>query len=87
MKESNIQTSIKNQLTKHGWYVIKLIQTSINGIPDLLALRNSQSVFIEVKQPGNNPTPLQAIRHKQLREQGFEVVIANSIKDTIHLCN
>lgn len=85
MTEQDIQTSIKNQLKRNGWLVTKLIQTSTNGIPDLLALKNGVAVFVEVKMPGNQPDPLQTLRIGQLRKQNFEVIIATSKTDVEHL--
>jgi Holliday junction resolvase len=40
MRESIIQAGVKKYLEKEGWMVIKLIQTSVNGIPDLMASKN-----------------------------------------------
>lgn len=82
MLESQIQSKIKAQLEKKGYLVIKLIQTTLNGIPDLMALKNGTTIFIEVKRPNNKPTPLQSYRHQQLLKQGFQTIIATSIKDT-----
>lgn len=84
--ESTIQGSIKRTLEIYGWFVSKLIQTSTNGIPDLMALKNGKTVFIEVKRPGNKPTPLQQFRHEQLRKKGFDVIVATKISDIQYLC-
>lgn len=78
MKESEIQSKIKRKLEAHGWFVTKLIQTTTNGIPDLLALRDGVAIFIEVKRPGQKPSPLQAYRHKQLTDNGFTVFVLTS---------
>ena len=75
MLESKIQTKIKKKLEAEGWLVIKLIRTSVNGIPDILALKNGKSIFIEVKQPNGKISEVQKLRIKQLQEQGFEVKI------------
>lgn len=85
MRESIIQSKIKTKLEAAGWLVTKLIQTSTNGITDLMALKDGQVVFIEVKQPGSKPTTLQLYRHEQLRNKGFAVVVAYSITDINHL--
>lgn len=84
--EASIQSSIKRTLEIYGWLVTKLIQTTTNGIPDLMALKNGKTVFIEVKRPGNKPTPLQLFRHDQLRRKGFEVIVATKISDIQYLC-
>jgi Holliday junction resolvase len=72
-RESAIQKKIKANLEKEGWLVIKLIQTTMNGIPDLLLLREGRTVFIEVKHPGNHSTPLQEYIQEKLRSRGVEV--------------
>ena len=71
--EQHIQTKIKKRLESEGWTVIKLIKTSMNGIPDLLALRNGNAMFIEVKQAKGKLSELQKIRIEQLKELGFDV--------------
>lgn len=86
MLESEIQSRIIRQLEESGWYVVKLIQTNKNGIPDLIAVRSGRVVFVEVKRPGKEPEPLQKFRHKEIRKNGTEVIVATSTKDTEHLC-
>ena len=85
MLESAIKKRCSRQLEEWGWEVIHLIQTSKNGIPDILALRAAKAVFIEFKQPGKRPEPLQKYRHRKLREQGFEVIVAKQLSDIVHL--
>jgi Holliday junction resolvase len=75
MLESARQTKIKKQLEKEGYFVIKLIKTSVNGIPDLMALKNGDTIFIEVKQPKGVLSEIQKYRIKELREKGFLVYI------------
>lgn len=81
--ESKIQAAIKAKFERSGWIVVKLIQTNCNGIPDLMCLKNGKTVFIEVKQPGKEPTELQKYRHSELIKQGFTVYVLTSDKDLI----
>ena len=81
--ESKIQTNIKHRFEKAGWMVVKLIQTNCNGIPDLMCLKNGKTIFIEVKQPGREPTELQKYRHAELISQGFTVHVLTTDKDLI----
>lgn len=69
--ESKIQARIIKRLESEGYYVVKLILTSKNGIPDLLILKNGVASFVEVKRPGEKPRPLQEYRMNELRELGF----------------
>ena len=48
-KESSIQTAISKALTENGWFVVKIMMASKNGIPDLMAIKNGRTIFIEVK--------------------------------------
>lgn len=84
--ESKVQAAIIKQLEAAGWYVVKLIQTNKNGIPDLVALKAGRYVWIEVKGLKGVVAPLQDYRHTELRKQGAEVIIARSTDDTKHLC-
>ena len=81
--ESKIQANIKARFERAGWMVIKLIQTNFNGIPDLMCLKNGKTIFVEVKQPGREPTELQKYRHAELIKQGFAVHVMTSEKDLI----
>lgn len=81
MREALIQSQIKKYLESNGWLTIKLIQTTMNGIPDLIALKDGRTVFIEVKQPGKKPTDLQLYRHDKLRAKGFDVITATSTRE------
>lgn len=84
MTEQQIQKKITDQLTNDGWFVIKLMKTSINGIPDLMALRNGTTKFIEVKKPRGIISEIQKYRIKQLRKQGFEAVVMDGIDSIIY---
>lgn len=81
MKESAVQAKIKRKLEQAGWFVTKLIQTSTNGIPDLLALRGGRAVFIEVKRPGGKPSDLQGYMLEKLQGLGFTALVATNEND------
>ena len=73
--EQNLQKKIQKKLQAEGWLCIKLIKTTLNGIPDLMALKGGKTMFVEVKQPKGKLSELQKLRIEQLIEQGFEVKI------------
>ena len=81
MLESAIQSSIKKKLEADGWIVVKLIKTSMNGIPDLLALKGGCCRFIEVKQPKGVISPIQQYVIDTLRINGFDVEIWTKYKE------
>ena len=78
MLESKIQTKIIKQLESENWLCIKLIKTTVNGIPDILAHRQGETMYVEVKRETGKLSELQKIRIKQLGEQGITVKIWTS---------
>ena len=75
MTEQQIQTKIIKRLKKEGWYVIKLIKTSVSGIPDLIAIKENETIFIEVKRPDGVLSELQKVRIKELRNRNIKVKV------------
>ena len=73
--ESKRQAKIIAKLKTEGWLCVKLIKTSVNGIPDLLCLKNGNAMFIEVKQPDGKLSELQNVRIGQLLALGFDVKV------------
>lgn len=68
--------------------MLRPISVSKSGYPDLWCLKDGETVFVEVKQPGQKPTPLQELRHKELMDHGFQVIVATSVNcvDKIKSC-
>lgn len=71
MTEQQIQSKRIKQLESEGYYVIKLIKTNKNGIPDIIAIPpNSSVIFSEVKTPKGRLSRLQEYRLKELESYG-----------------
>tara|TARA_R110002020_G_scaffold249416_1_gene463350 strand:+ start:124 stop:366 length:243 start_codon:yes stop_codon:yes gene_type:complete len=76
MKETDIQAKRIKQLEAEGYYVIKLLKTNKNGIPDLIAIpQNSDVLFSEVKTPKGRLSKLQEYRIKELKKHGLKTEI------------
>ncbi len=76
MTEQQIQTKRIKELESEGYYVIKLIKTNKNGIPDIIAIPpNSNVIFSEVKTPKGKVSKLQEYRLKELDEYGFRTEV------------
>lgn len=83
--ESYIERKFVEYIKTNGGMAIKLDPTSCSGIPDrLVVLPDGKMFFVELKQPGKKPRPLQLKRHADLRKLGFEVYVIDSL-DTLHL--
>ena len=78
MTEGQIQTKKIKELESQGYYVIKLMKTNKNGIPDLVALKfNEPPFFIEVKTPKGRLSKLQEYRLSELDRLNFKTEIYN----------
>jgi Holliday junction resolvase len=77
---SKHQTKVIKEMEAKGYFVINLIRTSKNGIPDLLCLKDGEAIFIECKEKNDTLKPLQEYRLKQLNELGFKAYVNKAIK-------
>lgn len=76
MKEQKIQSNRIKELEAEGYYVLKLMKTNKNGIPDILALKPGADVlFSEVKRPKGKVSRLQEYRLKELEGYGFKTEV------------
>lgn len=76
MTEQQIQSKRIKQLEAEGYYVIKLVKTNKNGIPDLIAIpKNTEVLFSEVKTPKGKVSKLQEYRLKELKDHGCRTEI------------
>jgi Holliday junction resolvase len=75
MTEQQIQSKRIKELEKDGYYVIKLMKTNKNGIPDLIALKDGDILFSEVKKPNGRLSRLQEYRLKELESYGFRTEV------------
>ena len=75
--ESKEQKKLIDQYEKEGWYVIKLMKTNRNGIPDLLCLHQDFCPrFIEVKDVGGVVSELQKYRIEEIEKKtGIKTII------------
>lgn len=77
MKEQNYQKKISDNLTKEGYFVMNLIKTNKNGIPDLLALKHDEpAMYIECKTPKGKLSNIQVFRLNELSERGFNCFVS-----------
>jgi len=76
MTEQQIQAKRIKELESEGYYVIKLVKTNKNGIPDLVAIPPSCGViFSEVKTKKGKLSKLQEYRLKELDEHGLKTEV------------
>jgi Holliday junction resolvase len=72
---SKHQSKVIKKMEASGWFVVNLIKTNKNGIPDLMCLKDGKCVFIECKEKNDTLKPLQSFRIKQLQQIGFDAYV------------
>lgn len=89
--ERLLQSAILRWLRSHGgWWVKYHVggKYSTAGVPDIIGAYNGLFVAFEVKRPGGKLTKLQAMTHKQMREQGkayvFVVDSLDMVKEVLY---
>ena len=77
MKEQQIQAKRIKQLEAEGYYVLKLIKTNKNGIPDLIAIKEGDILFSEIKTTNGKLSEIPKFRMKELESYGFKTELYN----------
>lgn len=81
---SNFQNQVKKQMQSKGYTVVSVINLSANGYPDLLCMKDGQSIWIECKEDNDTLKPLQKHRIDELIENGFEAYCLQKSKGKIY---
>ena len=83
MKNSQIGRLLKKLNARPGTYAIKLHggAYSVAGTPDVLCVVNGRAFLLEVKQPGEKPTPRQAVELERWRQAGATVAVVYSASE------
>ena len=83
-KESSIVASIVREANTLGWWTMKIHggPYQLSGVPDLLCIRKGVAVFLEVKQPGKQPTKIQRERMNEIEKKAGSVcAVVTSTKE------
>lgn len=85
--ETAIRRAITEFLRLHGWKVARIVQSALSekGIPDLVAIRGGQTVWIEVKTERGRLSKHQEAWLQDLEDHGGWWIVARSIEDVEHL--
>ena len=76
MTEKQVEQKLVRAVRDCGGYCIKWVAPGWNGAPDRIVLLPGARIgFVEVKRPGEKPREIQRVRHRQLKELGFEVFV------------
>jgi len=84
--EKEIERKLVKAVKAKGGICPKLVSPGFDGMPDrLVLLPKGKAGFVEVKDKGKKPRPLQESRHRLLRGLGFQVFTLNDEKLIPHI--
>jgi len=66
---------IRRHWESKGWFVVNLIKTNKNGIPDYVIFKDGITVFVESKEEWDSLSKIQEYRIKELKQLGFKVYV------------
>jgi len=79
LKESTLENRFRKAVKDRGGIAWKFVSPGESGVPDrIVLLPNGRHVFVELKKPGEKPTPLQLWQHDRLRRWGHAVHVIDS---------
>lgn len=77
--ERDIERALVREVKRQGGLCLKFVSPGWDGAPDRLVLfPGGKMIFIEVKDAGRKPRPLQERRIRQLRDLGFQTEVVDS---------
>jgi hypothetical protein len=88
LKETEIQSAIRDFLRWRGWFVIRHQQSlgSHKGLSDLTAIKHGRTVYIEVKTPNGAQSEDQIGFQADIESHGGTYVVARCVEDVEFLC-
>ena len=84
MEEQKIERRLKKEIEMIGGKALKFVSPGMTGVPDrIILLPQGRIVFVELKAPGKNLSPIQAFRRKEFNKLGIEVKVIDSIDSVL----
>jgi hypothetical protein len=81
MLESELERKIVALCRSEQIATYKFVSPANRGVPDRIILFNGKALFLELKQRGKKPTPLQLHEIERLREAGCRAEWVDNFDD------
>jgi hypothetical protein len=87
--EGKLHTKIQARIKQAGGFVVKIHASEDSfmrvGLPDLLCCYRGRFVGLEVKMPGNTPTPVQKAVLQEIVSAGGYASVVSTLEQVDHL--
>lgn len=92
MREETVEKHLIDLCKANDIYIMKVVPTVTNGLPDRLLLYKGFAVFIELKQPGERPRVKQWHEIKKLNKYATAmyldtIELVDELIETLTTCN
>jgi len=84
--ESRLSREIQDRIRARGGFCFKVHggPTMMNGLTDIVGCYRGHSIWMETKMPeGDEPTPIQRLRHNQIRAAQGIVAVVRSVREAM----
>lgn len=81
--ETEIQNSVRNELRKDGWFVIRHQQGlgAHKGFADLTAIKEGKTIYVEIKTPTGRLSEWQKQFQHDIEAHGAQYIVCRSVDD------
>ena len=81
--ETLLKRDIKQYLSLTGWFCFPVLQGlgAYKGIPDIIACKNGQTLFIECKSPKGKQSPDQQEFEQRIKEARCKYLLVRDVTD------
>ncbi|MEN6547732.1 MAG: VRR-NUC domain-containing protein [Armatimonadia bacterium] len=82
--ETALKHAAVQYLRLQGWLTYPVVQQGIGavrGMPDRVAIKDTQTIWLEFKSPHGRLSPAQEERFAEMRAAGAEVYVIRSVED------
>ena len=85
IKESEVKLMVRKYLTIKGWFHFPIVQSigSFRGAPDIIACKNGQILFIEVKTPRGKQSEYQKEFQRNIEAQRCKYLLVRDLDDLV----
>lgn len=83
--ESNLSRAIMRELRAHGAFVWKNHggPLTMAGLPDITGVYQGRFIALETKMPGNAPSKIQLLRHREITTAEGLVCVPHSVLEAM----
>lgn len=83
--ESTVEAALVRHAKKRGIYTRKFSSPARRGVPDRIFIYCGLVLFMEVKRPGQEPTPLQEHELLEIKRHGGRATWCDSVAEGVEV--